>query len=181
MAWVEFRKGKLIDSDKFSYIGVIEETVTVDDTEDDGEYCIRFVCDGRNYSTESYGSREKCEIAFRYLRYALKLGVPNIDMTSVPQLVDETSVPQDRIPMTEEYLLSKGFQKEIDEELGLEGFVTPDERIIVGSQHPYKILPYDWNVIVKNWDMNDIGSLDFAYVDQFEAFLKLCGVDYGEK
>lgn len=181
MAWVEFRKGKLIDSDKFSYIGVIEETGTVDDTEDDGEYCIRFVCDGRNYSTESYGSREKCEIAFRYLRYALKLGVSNIDMTSVPQLVDETSVPQDRIPMTEEYLLNKGFTKDIDELLEVEEFFSPNNQIMVRHHDTNRLSPYNWYVHVDNQSMDTIGSLDFAYVDQFEAFLKLCGVDYGEK
>mgnify|MGYP004657038689 CR=1 FL=1 len=93
-----------------------------------------------------------------------------------------TNAQQNRIPMNEEYLLGKGFLKEVDEELALEGFVAPNERIIVGSHRPYKTFPYDWFVIVKDQNMNDdIGSLDFAYVDQFETFLKICGVDYGRK
>ena len=95
---------------------------------------------------------------------------------------ERANVPQNRIPMNEEYLLDRGFLKEVDEELALAGFVTPNERIIVGSHRPYKTFPYDWFVIVKNQSMNDnIGSLDFAYVDQFETFLKLCGVDYEGK
>ena len=176
MAWVEFRKGKLINSDKFSYVAVIEETCT-DDDDDNGEYYIRFVCDGKKYSTESYSSKEDCEIAFRYLQHALKIGESNIDITSVSQLVNMTSISEERVPMTEEYLLNKGFTKDFDELLEVEEFFSPNKQIMVRHHDTNRLPPYNWYVHVDNQSMDTIGSLDFAYVDEFETFIKLCGVE----
>ena len=60
-------------------------------------------------------------------------------------------------------------------------FVSPNKQISVLNYYTNRPSPYDWYVHVDNQSMDTIGSLDLAYVDEFESFLKLCGVDYGEK
>lgn len=171
MAWIKYKENCVINSDRILDIGIAVRTVY---PKGNPEWLIRFHDGDKNqFLIGPFDSREECENNFKYLIGSLSNGMSYIDFANVPQ---------NRIPMNEKYLLGKGFLKEVDEDLALEGFVTPNERIIVGSHRPYKTFPYDWFVIVKNQSMNDnIGSLDFAYVDQFETFLKLCGVDYEGK
>ena len=173
MAWIKYKENCAVNSDRISDISIVSTKVY---PKGNLEWAINFRdCEGYQFTIESFDSKEDCEQVFNYIVEAI--GTKSyIDLTKgLPNLNEHTL-------MTEEYLLNKGFLKEVDNELALEGFVSPNNRIIVGSHHPLKTFPYDWYVIVKKRDMNDdIGTLDFAYVDQFETFLKLCGVDYGEK
>lgn len=84
-------------------------------------------------------------------------------------------------PMTEEYLLDKGFTKVFDDILNIENFVSSNKQIIVWNNYTIRQHPYDWYVHMGNQDMDTIGSLNFAYVDEFETFLKLCGVENYDK
>lgn len=94
---------------------------------------------------------------------------------------DETEVlhkadAPERQLMTEEYLLNKGFTKDFDDLLNCEYFVDPNNQVTVWRNYDNVPSPYDWYVII-NKDDNTRGSLDIAYVDEFETFLKLCRVE----
>lgn len=78
--------------------------------------------------------------------------------------------------MTEEYLLDKGFTKDFNDLLNEENFVGPNNQVTVWRNYDNVPSPYDWYVII-NKDDNTRGSLDIAYVDEFETFLKLCRVE----
>lgn len=78
--------------------------------------------------------------------------------------------------MTEEYLLDKGFTKDFADLLNLEYFVSPNKQISVWRNYPDTPSPYGWSALVHR-DDNTRGSLDIAYVDEFETFLKLCRVE----
>lgn len=83
-------------------------------------------------------------------------------------------------PMSEEYLLDKGYLK--FQHMGIIEYASPNSRIII--RHGFGVTnrpSCDWHVHVDNNSFDSIGTLDFAYVDEFETFLKLCGTDYGEK
>ena len=78
--------------------------------------------------------------------------------------------------MTEKYLLDKGFIKDFNDLLNEEYFVGPNNQVTVWRNYDDVPSPYDWYVII-NKDDNTRGSLDIAYVDEFETFLKLCRVE----
>lgn len=78
--------------------------------------------------------------------------------------------------MTEEYLLDKGFTKDFNDLLNEEYFVGPNNQVTVWRNYNNVPSPYDWYVIINNDDKTR-GSLDIAYVDEFETFLKLCRVE----
>lgn len=78
--------------------------------------------------------------------------------------------------MTEEYLLDKEFTKDFDDLLNEEYFVSPNKQISVWHSYDNVPSPYDWYAII-NKDDNTRGSMDIAYVDEFETFLKLCRVE----
>lgn len=78
--------------------------------------------------------------------------------------------------LTKEYLLKKGFLREFDELLNLENFVSPNKQITVWRNRDNAPSLYGWYAII-NKDGHTRGTLDLAYVDQFETFLKLCGVE----
>lgn len=82
--------------------------------------------------------------------------------------------------MTEEYLLGKGFTKDFNDLLNEEYFVGSNNQVTVWRNYDNVPSPYDWYAII-NKDDNTRGAMDIAYVDEFETFLKLCRVDYGEK
>lgn len=66
--------------------------------------------------------------------------------------------------------------------IGYTEYVSPNNQIIV--QHGARVSnrpSCSWYVHVSNVYTDTIGTLDFEYIDEFETFLKLCGVDYGEK
>lgn len=66
--------------------------------------------------------------------------------------------------------------------MGYTEYVSPNSQIIV--HHGAKVankLSCSWHVHVSNVYTDPIGTLDFEYLEEFETFLKLCGVDYGEK
>ena len=92
-------------------------------------------------------------------------------------------IPKQQL-MTEEYLLDKGFIKDFDETTSLTRFDSPNKKISVWF-HPHRIQPpYNCYVHIVDYINNfrEIrGSLEIAYVDEFESFLKLCKVDYEEK
>lgn len=92
---------------------------------------------------------------------------------SVPAIVHKK-------PMTGEYLLGKGFTKQFDETTALTCFYSPNKKISVWLQTPKSSSSYCYVYVV---DSNNSfrGSLEFTYVNEFEEFLKLCGVAYGEK
>lgn len=79
--------------------------------------------------------------------------------------------------MTEEYLLNKGFTKVFNVLLNIDNFVSPNKQITVWNNYIVRQHPYDWYVHVSNQNMDNIGLLDFVYVDQFETFLKFCGIE----
>lgn len=88
-------------------------------------------------------------------------------------------IPKQQL-MTEEYLLDKGFIKDFDETTSLTRFDSPNKKISVWF-HPHRIQPpYNCYVHIVDYINNfrEIrGSLEIAYVDEFESFLKLCGVE----
>lgn len=51
---------------------------------------------------------------------------------------------------------------------------SKDHRINVANFESNSQSPYDWIIHVDNADFETIGTLDCAYVEEFEAFLKLC-------
>lgn len=79
--------------------------------------------------------------------------------------------------MYEEYLLTKGFIKKFDDILNIERFVSLNKRITVWNDYTVRQHPYDWYVHVSSPDMDTVGILDFAYIDEFETFLKFCGIE----
>ena len=82
------------------------------------------------------------------------------------------------VPMTEEYLLSLGYTKseyELDEETKFICFQSPSKRIEVRCDCTNYPEPYIWWAHVDDQNFQTIGSLDFAYVNEFNDFLKLCG------
>lgn len=173
MAWIKYKENCVINSDRILDIGIAVRTVY---PKGNSEWSIRFHDGDKNqFLIEPFNSREECEKNFKYLIESLSNGMPYIDMTKVLQNL------KGRVPMTEEYLVNKGFVKNFDELLSLEDFVSPNKQITVRNYYTNRPSPYDWYVHVDNQSMDTIGSLDLAYVDEFESFLKLCGVDYGEK
>lgn len=78
--------------------------------------------------------------------------------------------------MTEKYLLDKGFIKDFNDLLNEEYFVGLNNQVTVWRNYDNVPSPYDWYVII-NKDDKTRGSLDIAYVDEFETFLKLCRVE----
>ena len=78
--------------------------------------------------------------------------------------------------MTEEYLLGKGFTKDFNDLLNEEYFAGPNNQVTVWRNYDNVPSPYVWYAII-NKDDNTRGSLDIAYVDEFETFLKLCRVE----
>ena len=92
-------------------------------------------------------------------------------------------IPKQQL-MTEEYLLDKGFIKDFDETTSLTRFDSPNKKISVWFHPPRIQPPYNCYVHIVDYINNfrEIrGSLEIAYVDEFESFLKLCKVDYEEK
>ena len=125
MAWIKYKENCVINSDRILDIGIAVRTVY---PKGNPEWSIRFHDGDKNrFLIEPFDSREECENNFKYLIESLSNGMSYIDFANVPQ---------NRIPMNEKYLLGKGFLKEVDEDLALEGFVSPNERIIVGSHRP---------------------------------------------
>lgn len=102
----------------------------------------------------------------------------NLDGTnSAGEVVILHKVIPERQLMTEEYLLNKGFIKVFNVLLNIDDFVSPNKQITVWNNYTVRQHPYDWYVHVSNQNMDNIGLLDFAYVDQFETFLKFCGIE----
>lgn len=78
--------------------------------------------------------------------------------------------------MTEEYLLGKGFTKDFNDLLNEEYFAGPNNQVTVWRNYDNVPSPYVWYAII-NKDDNTRGSMDIAYIDEFETFLKLCRVE----
>lgn len=78
-------------------------------------------------------------------------------------------------PITEEYLLDNGFTKDFSDLLNEEYFVGPNNQVTVWRNYDNVPSPYDWHAIINN-DDNTRDSMDIAYVDEFESFLKLCRI-----
>ena len=75
-------------------------------------------------------------------------------------------------PMTEEYLLDKGYSKSLH--MGTIEYISSNSQIIVRHGPGVTNRPTcNWHVHVDNYSFDSIGSLDFEYVDEFESFLKL--------
>lgn len=171
MAWIKYKENCVINSDRILDIRIVSTKVY---PKGDLEWAINFRdCEGCQFTIESFVSKEECEQMFNYIIEAI--GTKSyIDMTKVLQNSKE------RVLMTEEYLLNKGFTKDFNDLLNEESFVSLNNQVTVWRNYDNVPSPYDWYVII-NKDDNTRGSLDIAYVDEFESFLKLCGVDYGEK
>lgn len=86
-----------------------------------------------------------------------------------------TNVPERQL-MTEEYLLGKGFTKDFNDLLNEEYFAGPNNQVTVWRNYDNVPSPYVWYAII-NKDDNTRGSMDIAYIDEFETFLKLCRVE----
>ena len=78
--------------------------------------------------------------------------------------------------MTEEYLLGKGFTKDFNDLVNEEYFAGPNNQVTVWRNYDNVPSPYVWYAII-NKDDNTRGSMDIAYIDEFETFLKLCRVE----
>lgn len=169
MAWVKHKENRILNLNRITDIGVGQ----LYNSNDKLEWFIIFRDNNENQCTSRpYISKEECEKALSCLIESLSRDVPYIDMTNISQ---------DRIHMTEEYLLSKGFTENKDTTRNFVAeLVSSNKQIIVRQGYTNK-LSCNWYVHVDNQSMDTIGSLDFEYIDEFESFLKLCGVSYGEK
>ena len=79
-------------------------------------------------------------------------------------------------PMTEEYLLNKGYSKYLY--TSTIEYISSNSQIMVRHGHGVTNSPScNWHVHVDNHSFDSIGSLDFEYIEEFESFLKLCGVE----
>lgn len=103
----------------------------------------------------------------------------NLDGTSYEgktKVLHKADAPERQL-MTEEYLLGKGFTKEFDDLLNCEYFASPNEQITMWrNDHTNVPSPYEWFALINKGD-NTRASMDIAYVDEFETFIKLCGVE----
>lgn len=110
-------------------------------------------------------------------QYLWTYNLDGTNLSGTVEILHKADAPERQL-MTEEYLLNKGFTKIFNDLLNIEDFVSPNKQIAVWRNYTIRQHPYDWYVHVGNQDLDTIGSLDFAYVDEFETFLKLCGADY---
>ena len=175
MAWIKYKENCAVNSDRISDISIVSTKVY---PKGNLEWAINFRdCEGYQFTIESFDSKEDCEQVFNYIVEAI--GTKSyIDLAKgLPNLNEHTL-------MTEEYLLDKGFIKDFDETTSLTRFDSPNKKISVWF-HPHRIQPpYNCYVHIVDYINNfrEIrGSLEIAYVDEFESFLKLCKVDYEEK
>lgn len=171
MAWIKYKENCAINSDRI--LDIYIETTKVypkGDLECYLEWAINFRdCEGYQFTIKTFDSKEDCEQVFNYIVEAI--GTKSyIDLTKVLPNMNEHFL------MTEEYLLDKGFTKDFVDLLNLEYFVSPNKQISVWRNYPDTPSPYGWSALVHR-DDNTRGSLDIAYVDEFETFLKLCGVE----
>lgn len=110
-------------------------------------------------------------------QYLWTYNLDGANLSGEVEILHKADAPERQL-MTEEYLLNKGFTKIFNDLLNIEDFVSPNKQIAAWRNYTIRQHPYDWYVHVGNQDLDTIGSLDFAYVDEFESFLKLCGADY---
>jgi len=173
MAWIKYKENCVVNSDRILDIRIISTKVY---PKGNLEWAINFHdCGGYQSTIGSFDSKEDCEQVFNYIVEAI--GTKSyIDLTKgLPNL-------NEHILMTEKYLLDKGFTSCQYTKMGYTEYVSPNKQIIV--RHGTGVTnrrSCNWYVHVDNNSFDSIGTLDFEYVDEFETFLKLCGVDYGEK
>lgn len=164
MAWIKYNENKILNLCKITNIRVGQ----LYGSNGKLEWFIIFQDDESQCTSHPYISKEECEKALSYLIDALNRGLPYIDMTNISQ---------DRIHMTKEYLLDKGF---VTCQNTIARYVTSNKQYIIVRHGASDRPSCNWYVHVDNEDLNTIGSLDFEYIDEFESFLKLCGVEYGK-
>lgn len=173
MAWIKYKENCAIKSDRILDIHIGSTKVY---PKGDLEWAINFRdCEGYQFTIKTFDSKEECEQVFNYIVEAISTK-SYIDLTKVLPNMNE------HILMTEEYLLDKGFTSCQYTKMGYTEYVSPNNQIIV--QHGARVSnrpSCSWHVHVSNVYTDTIGTLDFEYLDEFETFLKLCGVDYGEK
>lgn len=168
MAWVKHKENRILNLNRITDIGVGQ----LYNSNGKLEWFIIFRDNNENQCTSRpYISKEECEKDFNYLIESLNNGMSYIDLTNVQQ---------NRIQMTGKYLLDKGFTKQFDETTALTYFYSPDKKISVWLQSPKSSSSY-CSVYVVDSNNSFRGSLEFTYVNEFEEFLKLCGISYGEK
>lgn len=179
MAWIKYKENCVINSDRILDIRIVSTKIY---PKGDLEWAINFRdCEGCQFTIESFASKEECEQRFNYI--VETIGTKSyIDLTeALPNMNDRVHL-NEHIPMTEKYLLDKGFTSCQYTKMGYTEHVSPNKQIIV--QHGARVSnrpSCSWYVHVSNVYTDTIGTLDFEYIDEFETFLKLCGVDYGEK
>lgn len=171
MAWIKYKENCAINSDRILDIHIGSTKVY---PKGDLEWAINFrACEGYQFTIKTFDSKEECEQVFNYIVEAI--GTKSyIDLTKVLPNMNE------HILMTEEYLLDKGYLK--FQHMDIIEYASPNSRIIIYHGFGATNRPScNWHVHVDNNSFDSIGAMDFEYVDEFETFLKLCGVDYGEK
>lgn len=173
MAWIKYKENCVVNSDRILDIRIISTKVY---PKGNLEWAINFHdCGGYQSTIGSFDSKEDCEQVFNYIVEAI--GTKSyIDLTKgLPNL-------NEHILMTEKYLLDKGFTSCQYTKMGYTEYVSPNKQIIVHHGARVSNKPScSWHVHVSNVYTDPIGTLDFEYLEEFETFLKLCGVDYGEK
>lgn len=179
MAWIKYKENCVVNSDRILDIRIISTKVY---PKGNLEWAINFHdCEGYQFTIGTFDSKEDCEQVFNYIVEAI--GTKSyIDLANgLPNLNEHVHL-NEHILMTEEYLLDKGFTSYKFASMGYTEYVSPNSQIIV--HHGAKVankLSCSWHVHVSNVYTDPIGTLDFEYLEEFETFLKLCGVDYGEK
>lgn len=173
MAWIKYKENCVVNSDRILDIRIISTKVY---PKGNLEWAINFHdCGGYQSTIGTFDSKEDCEQVFNYIVEAI--GTKSyIDLTKgLPNL-------NEHILMTEKYLLDKGFTSCQYTKMGYTEYVSPNKQIIVHHGARVSNKPScSWHVHVSNVYTDPIGTLDFEYLEEFETFLKLCGVDYGEK
>lgn len=179
MAWIKYKENCAINSHMILDICIGSTKVY---PKGDLEWAIIFRdCKGYRFTIKTFDSKEDCEQVFNYIVEAI--GTKSyIDLTEALPNMNEHVHLNEHILMTEEYLLDKGFTSYKFASMGYTEYVSPNNQIIVHHGARVSNKPScSWHVHVSNVYIDPIGTLDFEYLDEFETFLKLCGVDYGEK
>lgn len=109
-------------------------------------------------------------------QYLWTYNLDGANLSGEVEILHKADAPERQL-MTEEYLLNKGFTKDFDDLLNCEYFVGPNEQITMWRNDYTNVpSPYGWFALIDKGD-NTRGSMDIAYVDEFERFIKLCRVE----
>lgn len=170
MAWVKINENRILNLRRITDIRVDQ----LYSSNGKLEWFIIFLDNNENQCTSHpYISKKECEKDFNYLIETLTRNIPYIDIINILQ------DPTDRVHMTKEYLIDKGFSAYKDTVRNFTANYVSSGKLISVQYGASNRPSCNWHVHIDNnsFASDSIGSLDFEYVDEFESFLKLCEIE----